>query len=127
MVLSALGPLAFPALINKVNEFASTLNRLAEKLNALSHDREGESIPSIGDTAALICEILGRTEAFLGELPWHLDASFVYGEQPKVLSGEAWSHGCPTPRLLRVIVWTGEHPGSHVTLWNRTRPKSNRD
>ncbi|MFN4806602.1 MAG: hypothetical protein ACK46A_14600 [Akkermansiaceae bacterium] len=41
--------------------------------------------------------------------------------QPKVLSGEAWSHGSPTPRLLRVIVWTGASPGTNVTFWNKER------
>lgn len=76
---------------------------------------------ALDEAPALIRQLLAKAEAFLGELPWHLDASFVYGDQPKVLSGEAWSHGSPAPRLLRVIVWTGTSPGTHVTLWNKTR------
>ena len=123
MILSALGPLAFPARANEVNEFATALGKLSKTLNTFSHDREAEppSSTALGDAPALIRQILEKAEAFLGELPWHLDASFVYGEQPKVLSGEAWSHGSPAPRLLRVIVWTGENPGARVTLWNKTR------
>jgi len=123
MILPALGPLAFSARTNEVNEFATALRELSEMLNQASHHREGEpaSSATLGGAPALIRQLLGKAEAFLGELPWHLDASFVYGEQPKVLSGEAWSHGSPAPRLLRVIVWTGTSPGAHVTLWSRTR------
>jgi hypothetical protein len=123
MILSALGPLAFQTLGDDVKRFCSVLRELSEVLNKASHHREGESPSSaaLRDAPALILQLLGTAEAFLGELPWHLDASFVYGEQPKVLSGEAWSHGCATPRLLRVIVWTGSYPGTHVTLWNKTR------
>jgi hypothetical protein len=123
MILTALGPLAFPAKATEVNEFATDLHNLSEMLNRASHHREGEPVSSKvpSEAPAMISQLLSKAEAFLGELPWHLDASFVYGEQPKVLSGEAWSHGSPTPRLLRVIVWTGTSPGSHVTLWNRTR------
>lgn len=123
MILPALGPLAFPERSNEVNEFAAGLRKLAELLNRTSHHREGEPVLSEApsETAVLIRTLLGKAEAFLGDLPWHLEATFVYGEQPKVLSGEAWSHGSPTPRLLRVIVWTGTSPGSHVTFWNKER------
>jgi hypothetical protein len=123
MILAALGPRAFPERAHEVNEFATGLRELAEILNRTSHHREGEPVSSEApvEAAALIRQLLGKAEAFLGDLPWHLEASFVYGEQPKVLSGEAWSHGSPTPRLLRVIVWTGVSPGSHVTFWNKER------
>jgi len=121
--LSAFGPLAFPSKANTVGEFADTLKRLSELLNQSSHHREGELLPppALDGAAAMIHTLLGKAETILGELPWHLSASFVYGEQPKVLSGEAWSHASPAPRLLRVILWTGTSPGTHVTLWNKTR------
>lgn len=123
MILPALGPLAFPERSNEVNEFAAGLRKLNDVLNPTSHHCEGKPVSSEApiEAAALIRQLLGKAEAFLGDLPWHLQASFVYGEQPKVLSGEAWSHGSPTPRLLRVIVWTGTSPGSHVTFWNKER------
>lgn len=123
MILPALGPLAFPERANEVNEFATVLRELAGVLNRTSHHREGEPVSSEAPSEApeLIRQLLGSAEAFLGDFPWHLEASFVYGEQPKVLSGEAWSHGSPTPRLLRVIVWTGASPGTHVTFWNKER------
>lgn len=123
MILSALGPLAFPEHTNEVNEFSAGLRKLAEVLNRTCHHREGEPVSSEApiESAALIRQLLSKAEAFLGDLPWHLETSFVYGEQPKVLSGEAWSHGSSTPRLLRVIVWTGASPGSHVTFWNKER------
>lgn len=123
MILPALGRLAFPARATEVNEFVTSLGELARLLNRAAHHQEGEpeTLGELGEAPALIRQLLGKAEAFLGELPWHLDASFVYGKQPKVLSGEAWSHGSPTPRLLRVIVWTGASPGTHVTFWNRER------
>jgi hypothetical protein len=123
MILPALGPLAFPTRANELDKFSAALHELSKTLNISSHHREGEppSSAALGEAPALILQLLGRAEALLGELPWHLDASFIYGEQPKVLSGEAWSHGSPTRRLLRVIVWTGKYPGAHVTLWNKTR------
>jgi hypothetical protein len=123
MIMRALGPLAFPAHANDVHEFVTGLRELSDLLNPTSHHREGAPIPAQApsEAAALIFQLLGKAKTFLGDLPWHLDATFSYGEQPKVLSGEAWSHGSPTPRLLRVIVWTGRSPGAHVTLWDRTR------
>ena len=123
MLVSALGPLAFAGKEKQVSEFAAGLGKLTDVLNAASHDREGESVSSEWtiQAPALVRELLCKAEAFLGDLPWHMEASFVYGEQPKVLSGEAWSHGSPTPRLLRVIVWSGGSPGTHVTFWNKER------
>ncbi len=123
MILPALGPLAFPEQADNVKAFAVDLQKLADVLNKTSHHREGEPVSSEApiEAASLIRQLLGSAKAFLGDLPWHLEASFVFGEQPKVLSGEAWSHGSPTPRLLRVIVWTGASPGTHVTFWNKER------
>ena len=123
MILPALGPLAFPEQADNVKAFAVDLQKLADVLNKTSHHREGEPVSSEApiEAASLIRQLLGSAVAFLGDLPWHLEASFVYGEQPKVLSGEAWSHGSPTRRLLRVIVWTGTSPGTHVTFWNKER------
>jgi len=123
MILSALGPLAFSGQAEHVSEFVTDLGKLTDVLNAASHDREGEPVSSewTSQAPALIGQLLGNAEALLGDLPWHMEASFVYGEQPKVLSGEAWSHGSPTPRLLRVIVWSGSSPGKHVTFWNKER------
>lgn len=123
MVLPALGPLAFPAQANEIKEFAGSLRKLSELLNKASHHREGEPVrpDTLDNVPSLICQLLGKAEAFLGELPWHMETSFVYGQQPRVLAGEAWSHGSPTPRLLRVIVWTGASPGTRVTFWNKQR------
>ncbi len=123
MILSAIGPLAFPSQTNAVSEFTETLRQLSKLLNPFSHHTESQQAPTdaLDGAATMVQQLLGKTEAILGELPWHLDASSVYGQQPKVMSGEAWSHGSPTPRLLRVILWTGTSPSAHVTLWNETR------
>lgn len=123
IILAELAPLAFPVQAKDVSEFVSALGRLKNLLNLDSHDNSEKPIPPdlTDQAAALVACLLRKAEAFLGDLPWHMEASFVYGDQPKVLSGEAWSHGSPTPRLLRVIVWTGASPGSKVTFWNKER------
>jgi hypothetical protein len=122
MILAALGPLAFPMMANEIHEFCTVLRKLSDTLNRASHHREGEQPSGAAlEAPTLILQLLSKAEAFVGELSWHLDVGFVYGDQPKVLSGEAWSHGSPTPRLLRVIVWSGKYPGARATLWNKTR------
>lgn len=123
MLLPTLGHLAFPSQTNAINELAAGLRDLSELLNQASHHHDLEPRPSTGlaGVPALVGKVLNKAQEFLGELPWHLNASFVYGEQPKVISGEAWSHGSATPRLLRVIVWTGTFANRQVLLWNKTR------
>ncbi|MEP6937636.1 MAG: hypothetical protein ABI871_06170 [Chthoniobacterales bacterium] len=123
MLLPAFATLASPERANEFNEFAAVLRQLSEVLNQASHHQSDASISlsSLNHAPVLIRQLLIKAEAYLRELPWHLEASFVYGEQPKVLSGEAWSHGSATPRLLRVIVLAGADRGTHVTLWNPTR------
>lgn len=123
IILPALAPLAFPARADAINDFVSNLRELSEILNICSHHHEGDrhSSSPLSGAPQLIHTLLAKAEEFLGELPWHLQTSFVYGDQPKVLSGEGWSHGSPAPRLLKVIVWTGKTAGPRITLWNKTR------
>jgi hypothetical protein len=123
LLFRALGPFAFPARENDLKICLDALTMLSESLNRMSHHTTQQFTrrEEDGDLASQIRVVLTKTQALLGELPWHLTPSFVYGEQPKVISGEAWSHGSDTRRLLRVIVWTGIPIGTQVTLWNRTR------
>lgn len=122
MLFSALAPLAFPERADAITDFAACLQRLSRLLNEASHHREGkpDSSTTLNETPQLVRQLLEKAEKFLGELPWHLEASLVYGEQPKVLSGEAWSHGSAAPRLLRVIDWAGAAPGKELTIWSKT-------
>jgi hypothetical protein len=121
MILEALGPLAFHDRENEMSQLCASLRRLSSSLNEASHHQEGQrrSIGPSGRTASLILELLTTAGAVFGELPWHLAVSFVYGQQPKVLTGEAWGHGRPNPRLLSVIVWSGDDPGTQVIVWNK--------
>lgn len=97
--------LAFPAKKAQVKSFIDALTKLSKSLNELSHHSvyKPTKLGELSELALQVRELLRATESIFGELPWHLATSFVYGNQPKVISGEAWSHGCDTARLLRVI------------------------
>jgi hypothetical protein len=121
-VLEALGPLAFPGRQSEIQDFLSALRELPAVLNEASHHQEHEApTTDKNDLIALRIEALLQS-AFkcVGELPWHLSLSFVYGEGPKVVSGEAWSHASPTPRFVKVIVWAGERIRHQLLLWNKS-------
>lgn len=126
IVLKSLLPLAWPADPNTTTSFFETLATLRPLLNAKSHHKsdlndvsKDSRVPDDG-AAALVDRLLRDTKTLVGEMPWHMTATVVYGEQPKVLSGEAWSHSSATPRLIRVIDWNRRAPGRKVTLWNKT-------
>ncbi len=126
IVLKSLLPLAWPA-AESTKALFETLAQLRPFLNASSHhssDQPPDSITDSGtpneNTATLIDRLLRDSTALVGEMPWHMTATIVYGEQPKVLSGEAWSHSSATPRLIRVIDWNRRAPGRKVTLWNKS-------
>ena len=80
MILSALGPLAFPTLVKEVHETAAALGKLLETLNRSSHHREGEPAASTAlvDAPALILKFLERRKHSSGSFrgTWML-ASFT--------------------------------------------------
>lgn len=123
MICEALVPLAFPSRLPDVNTFIDTLKRLGKVLNEPNHHNSGQASTNqpVVDVAELVKSLLGSAHALVGEMPWHLDASAVYGEQPKVLSGMAWSHSSPITRQIRVMDWLNAAPGRSLTLWNKTR------
>lgn len=125
IILKIFGPLAFTSQneLMSINNLISYLYRLSEILNRASHhnDEEPAQVMNNPEIPNLIYKIIETTKAAIGDLPWHMKTSFVYGEQPKVLSGEAWSHGHSLPRLLRAILWAGESVNSQVVLWNKSR------
>jgi len=123
LVISAFGPLAFPNQQNEIASLTKDLEHLSKDLNALSHHRPGyaATAPSGPKIAGLIDSMLKTSASVLGECPWHLDAAIICGDQPKVITGEAWSHSSPVRRLLRVIAWTGAPIPKHALLWNKTR------
>jgi hypothetical protein len=123
ILIRALGSLAFPDQHEEVDRFAVTLQTLGKALNILSHHRETSTPSPTGpEVAKLLDNLLRLAHDLLGECPWHLTPMVVYGDQPKVLSGEAWSHTSSTPRLIRVILWSGETTSnSSVLVWNRNR------
>jgi hypothetical protein len=125
ILLPALGSLAFPRHAAQVVELAGILRTLSPYFNEVSHDQEAAPASKVRSDGILeeVRNLLDRARECLGELPWHLDISTVYGEQPKIISGAAWSHSSATPRLLRVILWAGSVPDRYVLLWNKTGRK----
>lgn len=125
ILLGIFGPLAITDDIksNAIKNLIKYLYRLSEILNNASHHNDEGSI-AVKDNPEipmLINQVIETTKVAIGDLPWHMETSFVYGEQPKVISGEAWSHGHSLPRLLRAILWAGDPVDSQVMLWNKSR------
>jgi len=92
---------------------------LIDQLNPGSHDNPGKSSDNTKSVPLLIREVLRAAHELLGDFPWHLNVDFTFGEQPKVLSGEAWSHGSPSPRSLKIIKWDGSSTKSRMLIWNK--------
>ena len=116
-LIRALAPLIFPK--PKVTEITRVLNKLVEICNEAAHHMErGRVVRGSKEMPNLIRQLLDSTSEMLGELPWHLSVDNVFGRLPKVLSGEAWSHGSAMPRRLKVILWEGEAYERWVTIWN---------
>lgn len=118
-LISALAPLAFPDMESEIEKCVATLNRLTLRLNEPTHDRQArDSLPEPEPLADELDCLLMNCKAVLRELPWHLSPSFVHGDQPKVICGEAWSHSHPVRRMLRVIADFDHPPRQELVLWN---------
>jgi hypothetical protein len=127
IILQSLLSLAWPAASVAAAAFFEAFAKLRPPLNAKSHHSSDTSHDTTADShapddraAELVDRLLEATKALVGEMPWHMTSTIVYGHQPKVLSGEAWSHSSATPRLIRVIDWNGRALGRKVMLWNKT-------
>ena len=121
LLISALGPLAFPGKEHGIKGCVAAVEALVSHLNGPTHDRDTRDTPPVQQQISEEIEILlKRCKEILRELPWHLLPSFVHGEQPKVICGEAWSHGQPIRRMLQVIAFS-DHPAQmEIVLWNPT-------
>jgi len=103
------------------SELAEVIGELGRILNAALHHREGVEEEFRAETCThLIQRALQTAMELFGELPWHFSPAVQFGQGPRVLSGQAWSHAHPTPRLLRVITQTGVPQADDLLVWNRT-------
>ena len=120
ILIGALAPLVFPE--KGITLVVSKLGKLGEILNSLVHHfGASKSVVSPDQVPILIRQLLDCAAEAFGEMPWHLAVDRTFGGLPKVLSGNAWSHGSPDRKRLKVILWDGDFEGPHVTIWNRTR------
>jgi len=119
ILLEHLLPLAFPDKGDDIDLFNMTLWKLTKVLNLGSHHQENPIVRDAKEPPGLLVkEILACARRILGELPWHLNIDCVSGDQPKVVSGEAWSHAMSIPRQTRVLVCNGEVPAGKILFWN---------
>lgn len=127
-LLKPLLDIAFIGREAEISILIDDLKWLSSNANIASHDnmdafREFNTfIPNTQEFALKVKNLLDITKVILGDLPWHMEVSSVFGDCPMVLSGEAWSHGSAAPRLLRVLCYDKIPTGKkRVMFWNRNR------
>jgi hypothetical protein len=127
-LLKPLLDIAFNGREAEISILVDDLKWLSSNANIASHDnmdafREFNTfIPNTQEFALKVKNLLDITKVILGDLPWHMEVSSVFGDCPMVLSGEAWSHGTVAPRLLRVLCYDKIPTGKkRVMFWNRNR------
>lgn len=119
ILIAGLGTLAFPRKEEPIRKLSEALRTLRPFLNSKSHHNHDENRREC-NPAESVTMILESARSLLGEMPWHMKPEHSYGDQPRVITGQAWSHGSPTPRLLRVVMWSGEARCREMIVWNRT-------
>jgi hypothetical protein len=125
ILLRELLPLAFPQDVNKdaALNLCKKASSLLNDLNSGSHDPPPPppSPEQLSAYAKTILELLETISGTVGEMPWHLKPTQVFGSEPAVATGHAWSHSHPEERLIRVMLWAGTRPASQMLVWNRSK------
>ena len=128
ILIRYLGNLAFARQQQEIEQILEHLNWLGDNANIFSHDNQDEfqesrkTIPRPQDFAKRVASMLSSSARLIGDLPWHMEVTSATGNSPVVLSGEAWSHGSTTPRLLKVLCWEDLPPGrKEIVFWNPRR------
>ncbi len=121
MLLKTLAPIAAPTRQEAAANLSGLVAELAKLLNQGSHDiANGEVDPYDVTTACALCrELIQAASELITEMPWHLSPSHRSGENPTVISGMAWSHSHPQPRLIRVMLFGDETVGDSSSMFIR--------
>lgn len=121
LIISGFFPTAFPDKKQKLPFFIATLEELRKSGNKDSHDNPKELKPKSSDVAKNINNLLKHSFEMFGELPWHMNVKSIHRGQPRILIGEAWSHGFPTTRLFKIIDTFGNQDDEKFLFWNPSR------
>jgi hypothetical protein len=125
ILVKALLPLAFPQVEDKeaAENLCKKAKSLLDELNKGSHEPPPPppSQEQLSDYARIVLDLLDMISLTVGEMPWHLKPTQIFGSEPAVATGHAWSHSHPEERLIRVMLWAGTRPSSQMLVWNRSR------
>ncbi len=123
-LLRPLLPLACPTAGEANERVITVLFSLAEDLNLDAHhnSRHHGSIEADRHrTATNIEEFLSLAHQLVGELPWHLKATQIFGDSPAIATGHAWCHSYREERVIRVLLSEGVPSSDHLLVWNPSR------
>ncbi len=119
IILNALLDEALPEKKDVSDLLLRSLNDLSKKLNPLSHHSHIQVNTS--DLINEIVSIINCTKELVSEMPWHFNPIQRNGQQPSVLTGNAWSHSYKQSRQLSIILWNGEDISDSMLIWNPTK------
>ncbi|GDX83910.1 hypothetical protein LBMAG42_57210 [Deltaproteobacteria bacterium] len=123
VLLPSVLALAFPQSVLETQELCKVAAALVAALNPGVHDppRPQPTTEECSLQGQAIVKILGAAAAIVGEMPWHLRPSQVFGSGPAIATGHAWSHSHVEERVIRVLLWSGDGSVADVLVWNKTR------
>jgi len=119
IILNALLFEALPDKKESADFLIKNLKDVSKKLNSLSHHTSMELNTS--DLKDEIINIINCTKVLISEMPWHFYPVQRNGQQPTVLTGNAWSHSYKQTKQLSIILWAGQDISNNMLIWNPTK------
>jgi hypothetical protein len=124
VLLRQLLPLAFPQATEASGRLVGVVSKVGSGLNAFAHDAPplgAAGGPDQRVVAEGLEEIIALIHELVGELPWHMQATQLFGQAPAIATGRAWSHSHPEERVIRVLLSDGAPSSGDLVVWNPSR------